>query len=729
MHTHAYTPDVLSVRPHSVRFSPLSTVLRRPLDFPLAMPALPQLSPALFFSCLLLCELGGPTGRAAAAEPDFPVLEITGNTRLDPGKTYGALIIRGSNLTIEGTGAWLVGPGGDGPASFQGTGVFASGVRNVTFRNLRARGFETGLKLVDCQDCRIEGCDFSNNFHDPAFGWGENGRRGGLVLERCRGLRLERNRANHVWDACVLVDSDLNTLIHNDFSHTSNTCLKLWHASRNLVEHNILSHGIRKDPGEVHARDSTSVLIESGSNDNRFLKNDCTHGGDGIFIRVLNGWVSTGNHFEENDCSYANNNCFEAWSPRNTYIRNKANHGSYGFWLGASDQTVLLENEASYNGLPDGPHNSPHLPDQGHAGIVFMFGPSSHTVVRGNRCVGNNGAGIALIGDEASQGRRFRAHHWILERNWLERNRWGIYAKHADWLDLAGNEFLSNHQGGFVDAGGVTHVARHETRTDITTTPRARLLAPQTVRVGEPVTFDASASADASGLPLTFRWHLGDGTFVTLPRFAHRFSRPGFHRVGLTVNNGRYSDLAWRDLYVVQEESEESTEGSADRWGFVDPQSQVKFTRDTVHHIAGEASIHALVQPYGGQRVTLEYPREHDANWNLAGKTHLVFWLKTRNENVPAWQDVNPLVTLSGTGGTRLRLRPKTDLLGQPSETEAREGWTYIRVPLTGDDQWTREGAPLETLQWLSLGFDSWGAPPLEIWIDGLSLITEPTGP
>ena len=80
-------------------------------------------------------------------------------------------------------------------------------------------------------------------------------------------------------------------------------------------------------------------------------RNDITQGGDGIFIRVLNGWVSRGNVFVENDTSYANNNCIESWSPGNTYIRNKANHGSYGFWLGGSDQTVLIGNEAAFNGL------------------------------------------------------------------------------------------------------------------------------------------------------------------------------------------------------------------------------------------------------------------------------------------------------------------------------------------------------------------------------------------
>ena len=259
-------------------------------------------------------------------------------------------------------------------------------------------------------------------------------------------------RANRVWDACVLVNSADNTIEENDFSHTSNTALKLWTSSRNRVRRNNLSYGLRKDPGEVHARDSTCVLIESGSNDNHLEDNNCTHGGDGIFIRVLNGWVSTGNVFEGNDCSYANNNGFEAWSPRNVYRHNKANHCSYGFWLGASDQTVLDGNEASYNGDPQGFHNSPHLPGGGHAGIVFMFGPSSHTICpeqhlrreqrRGDRRDRRHGVARARNG---------RPTTGSSNRNTLEKNRWGLFLQHADWIDLAANSISDNrdarHQG------------------------------------------------------------------------------------------------------------------------------------------------------------------------------------------------------------------------------------------------------------------------------------------
>ena len=182
---------------------------------------------------------------------------------------------------------------------------------------------------------------------------------GGIVLEQVDHSTLRKNKANRVWDACSLVHSDENTVEENDFSHASNTCMRLWTACRNRVSKNELSWGLRIKKGEVHARDSACLLVESGSNNNRFLENDIRHGGDGVFIRALNGWVSSGNVFEGNDASYAHNNCFEAQSPRNTYRRNRANHGSHGFWLGISDQTVLEDNEACFNGDPDGHHNAP----------------------------------------------------------------------------------------------------------------------------------------------------------------------------------------------------------------------------------------------------------------------------------------------------------------------------------------------------------------------------------
>ncbi len=657
------------------------------------------------------------------AEPGPATLEIAGDTTLDPQKTYGSLVIKASNVTIDGHGAWLIGAREGNPKGFKGVAISAAGVSNVTLKNVNAKGWETGLKIADGTGWHIENCDFSDNFHDPRFGWGENGRRGGIVLERLHKSTLSKNKANRVWDGCVMVDSDDNMLEENDFSHTSNTCLKLWHSCRNTVQKNNFSYGLRIDPGEVHARDSTSVLIESGSNDNRFIENDCTHGGDGIFIRVLNQWVSTGNLFDGNDCSYANNNAFEAWSPRNTYIRNKANHSSYGFWLGASDQTTLTDNEASFNGLNEGFHNSPHLPERGHAGIVFMFGPSSHTIIRGNKCIGNNGAGLALLGDIESKGEKFKAFHWIIEQNAFTDNRWGIYAQNADWIDLADNVFKNNSADNLRDAGNVKNLTQHPNRPDIKRAPQAVLDGPSFARVGEPVTFDAGRSSDRAGHKLAFRWNLGDGTLATGSKVSgHVFGQAGFFRVGLTVNNGLLSDLACRDFYVVGNATEIGTEGEAADWTWFDPMSNVKFSDDRAIKIAGTSSVFALAEPYGGFRLNLLYPARKNAGWSLKGKTRLVFWFKAINENVPAWQDANPIVTLYETDTRFARFTPQRDFLSAPSFNEAREGWYQFAVPLAGDAQWQREGAELSTANFLSIGVDSWGHPPLQIWIDGLAL-------
>jgi len=648
-------------------------------------------------------------------------LVITQNTTLDPGRTYGRIVIRASNVTVDGRGAWLIGAKEGNPKDFKGTAVAAEGVSGVTLKNLNARGWETGLHLVDGSGWTIERCNFSDNFHDPKFGWGENGRRGGIVLERLSKSVLRENRANRVWDGCALVGCDDNLLEENDFSHTSNTCLKLWTSCRNTIRKNNLSYGLRIDPGEVHARDSTCVLIESGSNDNRFTGNDCTHGGDGIFVRVLNQWVSTGNVFEQNDCSYANNNCVEAWSPRNTWIRNRANHGSYGFWLGASDQNVLVENEASFNGLPVGFHNSPHLPDGGHAGIVFMFGPSSHTVVRGNTCEGNHGAGIAAIGDMESKGQKWNAFHWIIEQNTLKKNRWGIYLQHAQMFDLAANHFAENSVADVWKVENVVELIEHADRPQITRPPRAVLAGPSVVKVGQPVSFDASASQDPAGHPLTYRWRIAPDVAATEARLSQTFTAPGFYRLALTVNNGLLSDLAWRDLYAVEDVREMGTEGPPEGWSWIDPDSKVRFQEDADVRLVGRWSLRADVRPYGGGRVTLCYtPPGGPAA--LAEKTHLVFWLKTRNENVPAWQDLNPLLTVAGPDGKQLRLSPVRDFLSAPPYNEAREGWTYFAVPLEGNADWKRSGEAVTSMKSLHIGFDSWGAPPLVIWIDGLGL-------
>lgn len=149
--------------------------------------------------------------------------------------------------------------------------------------------------------------------------------------------------------------------------------------------------------------------------------------------------------------------------------------------------------------------------------------------------------------------------------------------------------------------------------------------------------------------------------------------------------------------------------------------SEVRFTDDPEVVLLGRLSLRANVQPYGGGRVMLRCTLPGGAE-SLEGKSQFVFWLKTRNEHVPAWQDVNPLVAIVGPDGARTQLTPARDFLSSPPYIEAREGWTHSAVPLAGSEEWQRSGAAIGAATMIELGFDSWGAPPLVIWVDGLGV-------
>ena len=163
----------------------------------------------------------------AADPPESPPpLEITKDTTLDPAKTYGRIVIKASNITIDGRGAWVIGATKGDTTTYKQIGIFAEAVSGVTLKNVKVKGWETGLKIVNGSKWLVENCDFSDNYHNPEQGWWGPEFRGGMVLEKVDHSTLRKNKANRVWDACSLIQSDENTVEENDFSHTSNTCLR-----------------------------------------------------------------------------------------------------------------------------------------------------------------------------------------------------------------------------------------------------------------------------------------------------------------------------------------------------------------------------------------------------------------------------------------------------------------------------------------------------------------------
>jgi parallel beta-helix repeat protein len=698
--------------------------------------------------------------RAQGPAPPGPrPLEITQDTVLDAAKIYGPIVIKASNITIDGCGAWVIGARQGHPKDFKGVGISAKGVSNVTLKNINAEGWDIGLKVEHGSRWTVENCNFSGNFHYPEAGWGELGLHGGIVLLCSDHCTLRKNKANHVWDACMLYNSNDNLVEENDFSHTSNTCLSLFTACRNRALKNNLSWGIRIRPGETHARDSACVMVQAGSDDNYFADNEITHGGDGVFLRPSpGGWASAGNVFERNDTSYANNNCIEAQCPRNTYRHNKANHGSHGIWVGWSNETIVEDNEACYNGLPSGFHNAPwgfkfvpHGPQPGAAGII-MAGMCNHTICRGNKCIGNNGCGLCLFGDDTKE-HKFRAFHWVLENNIIKDNRWGLYMEFADWIDMAGNVIENNRDGNIIEGGTHTNITVHADNPQITRPPQVKLAAPTAAIAGQPVpakmgqtiVLDASGSTDPGGNPLSFRWEFADGwpcsygTTASGPRVTHAFGKIGPHSVGVTVTNGRFSDLAYRDFLVYEDLPEFGTEGQAVDWSWGEvqpreglhqrdvgpaipipnPQTKMEIRDDYEVRLVGKSSLALRVAPSGNDIVLL-YPKAKNAGIPLAGKTELVFWVKWINTNVHAWMGLLPTVTLYESPTKFCELR----LYGDWKKWNVQGGvdWNCKTVPLHGNQVWKRKGEVPATLNWVTIEFYPAGGNPFQVWFDGMSL-------
>jgi hypothetical protein len=672
-----------------------------------------------------------PVALCFAVEP----LVVTEDLILRAGAViHTPLIIAADSIIIDGNGASIKGRGvAEVLESFSGVGIRSEGYSAVTIRNLCVSGFEAGLAASDGHDWCIEQCDFSDNYHDPGFGWGDAPRRGGIILTDISKSKIVNNTANRVWNACDLRYCHDNEIRDNDFSHSSNTCLKLWNSCENRIERNNLSYGIRIDPGEVHARDSASLLMESGSNGNYVNQNTVTHGGDGIFVRVLNDWISTDNLFVENDCSYANNNCIECWAPGNTFIRNKANHGSYGFWMGGSDRSVLIENEAAYNGLQDGNHNAPE-PGFGHGGIVFVNAPSYHIKVVGNDCHHNNGGGIVLRGHLKSEGAKWKTQHWVIQDNHLAFNRWGIYARFADWLFLSGNSYHDNADSSLFEQ--VTNVTRGAPPSQDTEPPIAALSCPTLVAVGEEVIFDASFS---TGNDLVYQWDFG-GAPAGGRIVAHRFTRPGFCRVGLTVQTTSRADLASADLYIVKHVEEFGSEGGADQWSFeVLPadtsdedtcipheQCDVSFLDDEDVYLVGRSALCLRVEPYAGERVIAKIALPKYVRTGLTGNDMLTFWLKWRNENVYWFRGPNPVVYLYDEHRTMI-LSPADDrnlMSAAESFNEARWGWLPVSIPISEPESVSiaRDGEiTLSQVSHFGIQFHSYGCEPFTVWVDGLA--------
>lgn len=555
---------------------------------------------------------------------------------------------------------------------YYGHGIHMEQVHDVTIENLQVRGFVNGLYMEGCSNCTIQDNDFSYNYHNPDWGWEEHADVGGILLLHSHHNHLLRNKANQVWSALVMKHSDHNEVLNNDFSHTSNVGLRCWMASYNIIEDNDFSWGIRKEANEVHARDSSCVLIESASNHNEFRRNDMRYGGDGLFIRSLNNQMSMYNLFEENDTSFANNNAIEAWDAHNTYIRNKANYSSYGFWLGCSDHTVLIGNEVLGNGISF--QNAPE--SFGNAGIAVVNGSGNDFYVKDNVIMDNNGPGIAIRYTQETPSR-----NWIIEHNKIVNNHndprgysgYGVYMKNALNIHFMNNEINNEAMDIYCD----DHVSMVEHHTDDCVVDHVEVKQKPTLAcVDEVVSFEVMNFSEAA-------CYFDDGFMANTLAVHRSFEQPGRYRMFINASDQQRFGLYEQSIYVkakgraLQELEEVSS------WRTKEKKVSIKpVTHDGMEGISLCASHHQKSE------FTCQLPV-----FSLQEVDALSFLYRYQCDFIDWNQEVKLCVILQDETGGYLKITSKEALFAHRCQkhNEAKYEWEHLRLPLHLDDAFDRE--------------------------------------
>lgn len=550
---------------------------------------------------------------------------------------------------------------------FGGIGIRMEGCRRVRLHNVCAKGFEIGLLMTDCRECSIYENDFSYNYHNPAWGWEEHKDLGGMILENSHNNELWKNRATDVWSALVLRESSHNYVHHNNCSHTSNVGLRMWLACHNRIEDNNFSWGLRKEPDEVHARDSSCVLIEAASCRNVLKRNDMRYGGDGLFIRSLNNMMSTHNLIEENDTSFANNNAIEAWDAYNVYIRNKANYSSYGFWLGCSDHTVLIGNQVIGNGKIF--QNAPEC--FGNAGIAVVNGSGNDFYLEGNQIEENNGPGLAVRNKQDDPSR-----NWVLVGNKIRNNKndprgykgHGIYLKHVFGMNLIDNEIEDNEGSEIFTDENVSELTREEPGTkwekaDIFC-DREPLEAGQTCVLRPGKVYE-------DGMFYTDRGLMASG-----PKAEFTFTEPGRVRVRFAGRSGRQLATGEKNFYILPQGTRLDGILEKSAWNCENGEAGQKEENGIC------LFWHKQTQP----RFSCAVPENA-----LNGKTHLTLLCHYENDYIDMDGAVKgPVITFADREGRKKTITPKPGTLAKTfaRENEAKYEKMLLEIPLDGSEKY-----------------------------------------
>lgn len=385
--------------------------------------------------------------------------KVTGDIKVCPGRyritdhaEQGVMIVTGSNTRIDLTGVTI--ESGDSiPGEYLGYGILSRRGDSISIRGGRIRGYRHGVRLEGGRGHRISGIDLSGSrsqalrstqdrydeadwldlFQPYAFeAYGT-----GLYLKGTTGAQVFGVIAHGAQNGIGLFESRDAMVADNDVSGNSGWGIHLWKSTRNTIVRNNASRNVRcESPRYSRGCDSAALLLREQSDSNFIADNDLSWSGDGFFLsghRPLVG-PSIGNMVIRNDATHSYHNAFEAtFSTWNSFIENRADSSTYGFWLGYSRASVVRNNL---------------IMGTRAAGIAIEHGAENE--LSGNTIIGGT-TGIHLF---APQVEDEESVSYRIDDNVIARVTRGIVLERTSRSRLRGNLFDGVDEGLVVDETG-----------------------------------------------------------------------------------------------------------------------------------------------------------------------------------------------------------------------------------------------------------------------------------
>jgi parallel beta-helix repeat protein len=239
--------------------------------------------------------------------------------------------MRGTSVTADPDGA-------------SGVAIRIDGGRNVTIRNLKARGYKVAVMARGTRSLSLIDNDLSYNWkprlfsiveHESLADWLSYHRNeedewlrfgAAAYLADVRGGDIRGNRVEQGMNGFMLVRTDSMRIWNNVVSFNSGVGIGLYRSSFNTIMHNRADYNVRGYSEGFYRRgqDSADLLMYEQSMHNVVAYNSMTHGGDGLFLWAGQTTMDSGQGGANDNLFFANDFSFRATavsaSPRRSRI-------------------------------------------------------------------------------------------------------------------------------------------------------------------------------------------------------------------------------------------------------------------------------------------------------------------------------------------------------------------------------------------------------------------------